>query len=61
MTPLQSFNIVDRLTKALSLIDETTSANQEFNSYMMWFEYHEKVRSLVLSALDTAKHIEIES
>ena len=58
MTPLQSFNVVDRLTKALSILDQLSRANEEHNSYMLWVEEHKSLRQLIFFALDTVKHIE---
>ena len=60
MTPLQSFNLIDRLSKSITIMDEKSRANQEYNSYMLWFDEWKFVRDHIYLALETAKQINID-
>jgi len=59
MTPLQSATTVDCLTKAIAVMDEKGRANEEYNSYLLWFEDWKYVRSNLRQALDCVKRDEI--
>ena len=60
MTPLQSFNLIDRLSKSLIIMDENGRANPEYNSYMLWFDEWKIVRDNIFLALETVKQIEVK-
>ena len=60
MTPNQSFNLVDRLTKALAIIDEKSRHNEGSTSYMLWNEDFLVLRAYIFHCVETLKHVEIE-
>jgi len=60
MTPLQSFNLIKRLSKPLTIMDENGRANPEYNSYMLWFDEWKIVRDNIFLALETVKQIEVD-
>jgi len=59
MTPLQSFNLIDRIKNSIAILDEHGRENEEATSYMLWLTDWKALRQNLLLALDTAKHIEI--
>jgi len=60
MTPDQSFNLVDRLIKALALMDEKSRHNEGSSAYIMWNEDFLATRSYIYQCIETLKHVEIE-
>ena len=61
MSPNQAFVLMESLTKALAIMDEKARRNEENNSYLLWFEEFQTVRSKVWQALETVKRIEVET
>ena len=59
MTPLQSFNLIDRLVHAIAIMDETGHLNENASCYMLWTERWKDLRQELVFALNTAKAIEI--
>ena len=59
MTPGQAFNIIDRLTKAIAIIDTKGRQNEGCTSQMLFNEDAREVRQLLITSLNVAKSIEI--
>ena len=60
MNAQQSFIITDSLTKAIAIMDEKGRANEEYNSYMLWFEDWNALRTHILHTLETIKRCEVD-
>ena len=58
MTPEQSFNLIDGLTKAIAIMDEKSRSNEGDNSKMLWNEDFITVRRYIYLSLETIKRIE---